>query len=445
MATAPTDLELLTQLTAVLPDSGPFLYVPDGWGLRMMRAREEARRGVRLASAAIISDSIGAQGQGASVQRVTSMPSLIQTDIQQKWGNGGSGFLSHEYATKTGTWTAGDNTFAGCGVLATATSTMIWTGIEGTQVRIFHRNANITGAFRWRIDGGSFTTVTPPTDFGQEPGNVNITGLADGSHTVEVQWVSGNVIIHGVKGIRSTGVILDRIGQSGRAASHYAAMLLEHLPGTGTTNNGTALTSAGAGCFRPYMVGKYIVGAGIPRDATISAVASATSATLSVNATATGTIAADLYFNPPSAAGCPTTTHDPAFATGLGRHDLVIVMLGANDPASTDYNAATWLEGASSWITQYTSNTFSTYNYTPDFVFVTEHFGNWFDTRGIKAQIAAGIPELAQGVGGAWIDVWGIGGRNFKFWNDLGYFADAIHPTDLAHRLYAQKVLSLIP
>ena len=414
MASFPTDLELLQQLTAVLPDSSPFVEVPDGWGLRMMRAREEARRGVRLASAAIISNSIGAQGQGASQQRVTSMPSLIQTDLQQKWGNGGSGYLSHEYSTKTGTWTAGDNTFAGGGVLATATATMIWTGIEGTQVRIFHRNANITG-------------------------------LADIPHTVEVQWVSGNVIMHGVRGQRTTGVVLDRIGQSGRAASHYAPMVLEHLPGTGTTNTSAALTSSGAGSFRPYMVGKYLTGNGIPFDATISAVASATAATLSTPATATGTITADLMYNPPSHAACPGITHDPAFATGLGRPDLVIFMLGANDPASTDYNAATWLEGAGRWISQYTTNTFSAYNYTPDFIFVTEHFGNWFDIRGIKAQIAAMIPQLAQGVGGAWVDVWGIGNRNFKFWNDLGYFADTIHPTDAGHRLYAQKVLSLIP
>jgi lysophospholipase L1-like esterase len=193
------------------------------------------------------------------------------------------------------------------------------------------------------------------------------------------------------------------------------------------------------------MVGKYLSGNGIPLDATITAVASASAATLSVNATATGTITADLLFNPPSAAGCAGTTHDPAFATGLGRHDLVIFMLGANDPAGTDFTPATWLEGANRWITQYTTNTLSAYGYTPDFIFVIEHFGNWFDVRSIKTSIAAAVPSLAAGVGAAVVDVWGMGRRNYKYWNDLGYFADAIHPTDPGHRIYAQRVLSLIP
>lgn len=64
-----------------------------------------------------------------------------------------------------------------------------------------------------------------------------------------------------------------------------------------TTTGSAAITGAG-GQFDKSDVGRKISGAGIPANATVSAVASATAATLSANATATGspvaaTVAAD--------------------------------------------------------------------------------------------------------------------------------------------------------
>ena len=51
-----SDIDLLQQLTASLPAESPFVSVPQGWGLRMMRTRAEVRAGLRLGKAMIISD-----------------------------------------------------------------------------------------------------------------------------------------------------------------------------------------------------------------------------------------------------------------------------------------------------------------------------------------------------------------------------------------------------
>lgn len=61
------------------------------------------------------------------------------------------------------------------------------------------------------------------------------------------------------------------------------------VAGVGTTNSSTALTGA-AGTFNKGDVGRPVSGTGIPAGATIASVASGTSAALSANATATGTI-----------------------------------------------------------------------------------------------------------------------------------------------------------
>jgi hypothetical protein len=434
-----TDNELLQTLTQALPTSRPFITIPSGYGLRQMRARAEV--GSRLVQASIWGDSISAQGQGSTNPRDTSYAGLLEGWFHTHWGDGGSGYLSHEYAVKTGTWT-GEMGFAGGGARATATATLQWTNIYGTSIRIFHRNANVTGSFRWRVDGGSWTTVTPPTAFGQEPGDINATGLADIAHTVDIEWLSGTVVIHGLQATRTRGVVVNRLGQSGRAASHYAATVLEHIPAVTTTNGNTAITTASGGSFRPYMAGKYLSGTGIPADTTIASVTSATAATLSANANASGTNAMDLTLNAPSWSGVPGTTNEPFLANGLGRPDICIIPLGANDPASADYSGATYRDGASKIVSQYLSS--NTQTYAPDTIFLIPHFANWFDTRSIKADIAAAVADMAEGVGAALVDVWGAAGRSFKKWNDAGFFADTVHPTDRGHRFWFDMTIQAL-
>jgi hypothetical protein len=74
------------------------------------------------------------------------------------------------------------------------------------------------------------------------------------------------------------------------------------VAGVGTTNASAALTGS-ANSFFSADVGAPISGTGIPAGATIAAVASGTAATLSVNATATGTITAAIGPRAASASG----------------------------------------------------------------------------------------------------------------------------------------------
>jgi lysophospholipase L1-like esterase len=436
-----TDQQLLQDLTRALPKSGPYLNVPPGWGLRLMRARREAE--TRVAQIDVWGDSIWAQGQGASDPRRTSASGLLQRHVQERWGNGGSGFLSHEHAARTGTWSIGnENGFGGGGARATAAASLTWTNIEGTRVRLFYRNLNITGSLRARLDGGAWQDLTVPTGFAVEPGFFEWANQPDVPHTIEVEWVSGNVVVHGVEARRTTGVVVNRIGQNGRAGSHYSPGLLERIPLLTRTNGSANISTATGGSFRPYMTGKYLTGSGIPFEATMT-VSSATAATISANATATGAITADVNLHRASWASAAALTVDPSFSAGLGRGDLVIIALGANDPANDSLPAEMFRDGLSRIIGQYVSG--SAYDYTPDFIFVLEHFGNWFDLLSRKASMASVVRSMADAVGGVLVDVWGEGRRSYKFWNDRGLFADAIHPTDAGHAAYAEPVIGLMP
>lgn len=418
------------------------VVVPSAWGERWGTARKEG--GSRRVNIHLWGDSIGADGASATNTRTLSMAGLLQAQLQAKYGNGGTGFLNTFYAAKTGTWDAiNDMGFAGTGARATAAATLSWTDIRGTTVRIYHRNTGLTGSFRWRIDGGSFTTVTPPTGFGVEPGVVEITGLPDTPHTVDVEWVSGTIVIHGVYAHRNTGIVLNRLGQGGRAASHFSNIILNRIT-IGTTNASATITSATPGVFTSSMIGRYVVGTNLPKDAQITAVASATSATISAPAMGTGTQTVNLQINRQSWAESPGLTIDPFFSIGLGRPDLWILMLGVNDPAGLDNTATTWSDGASRLVKPYYGG--NTYNFSPDGLVIIEHQGDWFDLEGRWPDIARAQAAFASAMGAALIDLWGMGRRSYKYWLDLGYFTggDGVHPTNAGHAAYADPTLKLL-
>jgi hypothetical protein len=411
----------------------PFVTVPAAWGQWWKQARTEG--GSRKVHVHIWSDSIGAQGQGASNARTTSMASLIQSTLQTNYGNGGTGFLSHEYSTKSG-WTT-DHGVGGTVALASGTATMAFSSISGSSLKIFYR-VGVTGSFRWRIDGGSYTTVNT-TSSGTEPGVVSIS-TTDTTHSVDIERLSGTVGVHGVYGERSAGIVMSRIGQSGRAAYHYALASFDRFS-IGLTNGSATITSANAGLFNESMVNRYLSGlfVPLPSDAKITAVASPTSATINGNASGTGTYTVDLSLNPPSWSGISGATITDSV---LPRADLVILMLGANDPANLDNTQAIWSEGASHILRAYNADTSK--DFTPDLIVVIEHIGNWFDIGSRYHAFAAAMAAMAEGTGGALVDIWGIGRRSFKYWNDLGYFADVIHPSDSGHAAYAQPIIDLV-
>lgn len=424
--------------------STPYVYVPPGWGQRWFEVRSLA--GGQRVKGHYWGDSIGA-GVGTSTPVTDSTAGRTITPLQATYGDGGSGWLpAGTLATLTGSWTAGMG-MGGCQVRATNTATITWTGLRGTSIRLFHRNANITGVFRWRIDGGSWRTVTPPTGFGQDPAADEVTGLSTAAHTVEVEWVSGTVDIWGVEALYATGVSLYRFCQSGRAASDYTFGGRRQITGFGITNASTAATSSAPGSFTGTDVGRYVSltpgTSGIAPDATIAAAASATVATMSANSTATrSNQVATIHTNPPSAVQAPGLCADPFLAAAIGRPDFVVIQLGANDPAGVYNSADTFREGLSRILRIYSGT--DTVTYTPDVIFVIEHIGTWFDVESEYAAMAAVVSDVAAGANAAVVDAWGMGRRSWKYWSDLGYFADQIHLTTAGAAVQAQPVVDIL-
>ncbi len=423
--------------------STPYVHVPPGWGQRWFTARGEA--GARQVKGHMWGDSIGA-GVSTTAPVTLSTAGRIITTLQATYGDGGSGWLpAGTLATLTGTWTSGMG-MGGCQVRATAAASITWTGLRGTTIRLFHRNANITGVFRWRIDGGEWRTVTPPTVFGQDPGADEVTGLSTAAHTVNVEWVSGTVDIWGVEALYSTGVSLYRFCQSGRAASDFSLGATQKLAGFGITNASAAATTASPGSFTNTMTGRYPIlsagTSGMPADATIT-VTSATAATLSANATATrSNQLITLATNPPSNSQAAQLCADPFLAAAIGRPDFVVIQLGANDPAGVYNSAETFREGLAKILRIYSGT--DTVTYTPDVIFVIEHIGTWFDVESEYAAMAAVVVDVAGAANAAVVDAWGMGQRSWKHWSDLGYFADQIHLNDAGSAVQAQPVIDIL-
>jgi lysophospholipase L1-like esterase len=420
---------------------------PAAWGQnRWHDARDEAD--TRQVKVHLWGDSIF-QGSGASNERTLGCAQLIADALHDRYGDGGTGWLPAGLATSTtGTWTSGMG-MGGCQRRATAAATMQFTALLGSSIRIFHRNANITGSFRWRVNGGSWNTVTPPVLFGQDPAEATVSPGGNGPHTLDIEWVSGTVDIFGVEATYPTGIVTYRFAQSGRAASDFTPGLERKITRVSASGAVTTLTCAAPGSFTDDLVGKFVHGpaqiapgtngAGV----TVASVASATSLTLST--ATTGSFSGQtVTFSTNGTVGVlgANMAADPFLAAAVGRPDLVIIQLGANDPAGVNNSADTYRAGMSKIMRLYSTG--DSVDYTPDIVLVLEHIGNWFDIESEYAAMAAVAADLAGGNGAALVDIWGIGHRSHDYWDDLGYFADTIHPSTTGHVQYAAPVIELL-
>lgn len=418
------------------------VIVPAAWGQnRWNTARNDAD--IRQVKVHLWGDSIF-QGAGASNERTLGCAQLIADELHDQYGDGGTGWLPAGLATSsTGTWTSGMG-MGGCQRRATAAASLGFTALMGSSIRIFHRNASITGSFRWRVNGGSFTTVTPPTDFGQDPGAVVINPGGNGPHTLDIEWVSGTVDIFGVEATYPTGVVTYRFAQSGRAASDFMPGLERKITRVSASGAVTTLTCPSPGSFTDDLVGKFVHGPGqIGTNVTVSSASSATSLTLS-SATTGSFSSQTVTFSTNGTIGVlgANMVADPFLAAPVGRPDLVIIQLGANDPAGVNNSADTFRAGMSKIMRLYSTG--DSIDYTPDFVLVLEHIGNWFDIESEYSAMAAVVADLAGGNGAALVDIWGIGRRSHDYWDDLGYFADTIHPSTTGHVQYAAPVIALL-
>lgn len=422
-----------------------FTNVPTDWGVRWRQARQEA--GTRPVLVHFWGDSIsvgaGATG-GQANYRDQGYVGLVGDVLKYHYGDGGTGFLGQDIATSTGPVTgwAASQGYGGSAATATSAASKNFTGLYGNTIRIIYRNLNVTGSFRYRVDGGGYTTITPPTGFSVEPGFTDITVTPGVPHSLDVEWVSGTFILHGVEARYGAGIQVSRCAQGGKAASDYSRMARGTLL-VGTTNGSATISAASPGAFTSTYIGRYIDEfTAFQGDTQITGAPSVTSAALSKTATATKTTEATLCINPPSWAGTVASTLEPFLSAGQGRADLVIVALGVNDGASLLRQAGDVLNGYSQILSPYFSG--SGQSYTPDVVVVLEHQGNWFDIDREWPEYTAEIAAVADSFDAAFIDIWGLGKRSWKYWNDLGYFADNIHPSDAGHVVYARALLDLL-
>jgi len=431
----------------------PFVDVAAAFGSRWFTARDEAdTRQVRVH---FWGGSVTDGFPGPTLAESTSWRGRVSAALRAAYGDGGTGYIhagsGSDLVTETGVWTASVG-MGGSQHFATAAASKQWTAMRGTTIKIFYRNVTSpTGSFRYRVDGGGFTTVTPPTGFSQEPGVVVVSGLADTPHTVDVEWVSGTIGIHGVEATRPTGIVTANCAFGGRAMSEYGKRV-ERQTTIGVTNGLGTITSTAPGVFTSDMVGKYLsseaAGLSPINDHKITAVASATSATIAPVATATNAaLLVDLHVNPGSNAAASFRTGTPIFTEGLGRADLVIVGVCVNDIATAGATVQSFVSGLSNLLKGgYASGAYNDglHSFSPDFVLVGEHQGAFADLLGLGPALAGQAQAVAVGVGGAYVDVWGIGKRSHDYWDDLGYFLDAVHPTDAGSNAYAAPVIELL-
>jgi lysophospholipase L1-like esterase len=98
---------------------------------------------------------------------------------------------------------------------STATATMTLGGVKYTEVTIYYRNT--LGTFRYRVDGGAWTTVAGTGD--NALGRVVLTGLSDTVHTLNIDTAgnAGIVSLYGFYTARSAGggLEINKCGNAG--------------------------------------------------------------------------------------------------------------------------------------------------------------------------------------------------------------------------------------
>lgn len=434
--------------------TAPYTATGPGWGDQWTRARREAA--TRQVRVHFWGGSVTDGYPGPTLSESTSWRGLVSAWLRTTYGDGGTGYIhagaGSDLVAETGTWTATAGT-AGSEHRASAAASKAFTGLRGTTIKIFHRNViSPTGSFRYRVNGGGFTTVVPPTGFSQEPGTVTISGLsATATHTLDIEWVSGTIGIHGVEASYSTGIVCCNCAYGGRALQEYGKRVEKQLT-VGVTNTSGTVTMASPGDFHAGMIGKYLSSeaAGLPASAnhTVTAVASATSLTVSPVASATdAALVTDLHVYPGNNAGISYRTATPLFAESLGRPDLVIVGIGVNDMATPGGSVQSALSGLSNILKGgYMGGAYNdtTHSYSPDVIVIGEHQGAFTDYLGIGPAIVADAASFTTGIGGAFIDFWSVGRRSYDFANAKGWFADTVHLSDTGSTVCANTVTELL-
>lgn len=165
----------------------------------------------------------------------------VRDYFQGLYGDAGVGFLSlgtpNEISglsiTTVGTWTTSDESSGSRGVdishvesSDTATPAKKSFTYAAQEFVIHYLASSSLGSFRYRVDGGGWTTVNCNNGGAEALGTETISSLADSNHTLEIEIVSGSIKITGVD-IRKTpsdGVRVHALGNGGLDTAEIVAV-----------------------------------------------------------------------------------------------------------------------------------------------------------------------------------------------------------------------------
>lgn len=170
-----------------------------------------------------------------------SIPARIAGQLYGIFGRGADGWISlnstiagrqiNGWVLSHSGWTVADATDGGALPLAidgfrldaTGTSaTLGLTGVWGTTINLYYRNT--TGVFRYRVNGGSWNTVTGAGT--NAIAKVSVTGLAaSAGHSLDIDLTgnAGTVTLYGVYATGMTGIEVSKAGNSSAIATDHSA------------------------------------------------------------------------------------------------------------------------------------------------------------------------------------------------------------------------------
>jgi lysophospholipase L1-like esterase len=208
------------------------IYIPAGWGSIWQSKLSSASSS--LARIAVVGDSIS-QGYDASNFLTNSYVSLVKANLQGLYGSGGSGFRSvvntaftggytssSTMSTKSSNWTSTQTQGGPCnyGIFTqTNGSTITYANVEGTTIDVYYALSNIGGRFTVSIDGAAATTINTSAA-SSSTATFSFTGLSTSLHSVLINAATTGslaVLIFGVRGYNSSGVVVDNYSVSGQS------------------------------------------------------------------------------------------------------------------------------------------------------------------------------------------------------------------------------------
>ena len=167
---------------------------------------------------------------------LTKLTTLLRRRHQPRGIAGGEGYIPAFYAATSGMpsrWTLtgapAQNTGYGLGLraLLLATGTAATITFTGTGFDLFWAGGPNTGVISYTVDGGTATSITTTKTTIKDGYTTSVRGLARGSHTVTVAYVSGGTsVFDGIMiydGDEAAGVHVWDSGHSGAYSSQFAS------------------------------------------------------------------------------------------------------------------------------------------------------------------------------------------------------------------------------